>query len=190
MAAELISATHTEILRLLASNTGIHFQGLAQAARTKQLGLSTKTRRHLTTLDVAHNLVRHITSVSAKRLVQEVTQATSNSEHPGKPPGTFQGGVPGAATPVGPPSDSPGLLWGGIPGPLPSPPCSQQAHGTASTTQPEVQLTGERTRIKGDENHGQFSTVGPSRHPSRIDEHHCGSPTFPSIFDGIKKHIP
>ena len=50
-------------------------------------------RRHLTHLGVAHNLVRHITSVSAQRLVDEVKQATSNygpsCRPPARPPGTF-----------------------------------------------------------------------------------------------------
>ena len=98
MAAELIAATHAEILRLLANTTGIHFQGLGQAARTKSLCLSTKLRRHLAHLDVAHNLVRHITTVSAARLVDEVTQATSpHDEPPRRPPGFFGAGIPGTA---------------------------------------------------------------------------------------------
>ena len=98
MAAELIAATHSEILRLLANTTGIHFQGLGQAARTKSLCLPAKVRRHLTNLDVAHNLVRHITSVSAARLVEEVAQATSpHDEPPHQPPGIFWVGVPGHA---------------------------------------------------------------------------------------------
>ena len=182
MAAELISATHAEILRLLASNTGIHFQGLSQAARTKQLGLSTRTRRHLTTLDVAHNLVRHITKVSAARLVQEVTQATSPySELPSKPPGAFKGGVPGADAPGGLPIGSPGMLWGGMPGPLSSsPPSSQQDHGKASNQvsnpTPEVQLTAEWTRIPGYESDISQGQAAQSQNPSRIVEYLSPSP--------------
>ena len=144
----MISATHAEILRLLAANTGIHFQGLAQAARSKHLGLSTKTRRHLTTLDAAHNLVRHITSVSAARLVQEISPATSDSEPPSKPPGYFKGGESGAA-PYGP-SGSPCLLWGGKPGPPPpSPLGSKKVHRETSNPNREVQLLEEETRIAG-----------------------------------------
>ena len=96
MAAELIAATHAGTPRLLANTTGIPFQGLGQAARTKSLCLSTKLRRHLTHLDAAHNLVRHITTVSAARLVDEVTQATSpHDEPPRRPPGFFGAGIPG-----------------------------------------------------------------------------------------------
>ena len=116
MAAELIAATHAEILRLLADTTGIHFQGLSQAARNKSLCLPTKVRRHLTTLDVAHNLVRHITTVSAARLLAEVTQATSpQGEPPSKPPGFFGTRVPGEAE-GGPPLPRPGTV--GMPAPL------------------------------------------------------------------------
>merc|ERR1712115_695633 len=104
MAAELIAATHAEILRLLANTTGIHFQGLGQAARTKSLCLPAKVRRHLTNLDVAHNLVRHITSVSAARLLEEVAQATSpQDEPPRQPPGIFWVEVPGKAEDGPPP---------------------------------------------------------------------------------------
>ena len=97
MAAPLLASTHAELLRLLATNTGMHFQGLSQAARCQHLGLTTRLRRHLTNLDVAHNLARHITVVSAQRLLDEVHAATSpdlpphgtcHAPPPG-PPGTF-----------------------------------------------------------------------------------------------------
>ena len=57
----------------------MHFQGLAQASRCQSLGLPRWLRRHLLHLDVAHNLTRHITSVSAQRLLDEVTQELAPS---------------------------------------------------------------------------------------------------------------
>ena len=70
-ASVLIGQTHGDALRLLAWRTGKHFQGLAHPAR-KVSGLSTRMRRRLQCLDMAHSLVRHITTVSAKSFLEEL----------------------------------------------------------------------------------------------------------------------
>ena len=62
-------AVHGRALRLTAAHSGIHFQGLSQASRYMK-GLSTSSRRRLMHIDIAFNLIRHITSPSCDKFIE------------------------------------------------------------------------------------------------------------------------
>ena len=66
MASLLLLELHGRLLRELASSTGIHFQGQKQgsAMAAKNGRSTTTTSRRLRNIDVATNIVRHITQVS------------------------------------------------------------------------------------------------------------------------------
>ena len=68
-AVRILASLHAAILHASATAAGRHFQGLGQVARAKELGLSSRTRRHVRTVDDALNLVRNITHFSAEELL-------------------------------------------------------------------------------------------------------------------------
>jgi NACalpha-BTF3-like transcription factor len=74
MASLLLLELHGRLLRELASSTGMHFQGLQQAGRwLHKSGMSTTTiNRRLRDIDVAANIVRHITQVSCDSYFKEI----------------------------------------------------------------------------------------------------------------------
>ena len=61
-------AVHGRALRLTAAHCGIHFQGLSHASRCLK-ELSTPSRRRLIHIDIAFNLIRHITSPSCDKFI-------------------------------------------------------------------------------------------------------------------------
>jgi len=77
MAATLLMELHGDLLRALASHHGMHFQGLQQAARHARRfdlignGLAKK----LIQLDVAFNMLRHVTLPLADQLRKEIAAA-------------------------------------------------------------------------------------------------------------------
>ena len=71
-AAALLADTHARLLRLLSAHTGQHFSGLAVAARRTPGILPNQVVRRLQQLDIAHNIVRHVTLPSCTQLVLEV----------------------------------------------------------------------------------------------------------------------
>ena len=75
--ATLLLAAHGTLLRLLAAEAGEHFQGLAVAARRSTL--SAPLKRKLVNIDVAFNLLRHITEPSVDAFVAEVRDALHGS---------------------------------------------------------------------------------------------------------------
>lgn len=87
-AAALIGALHGRALRAVASSSGIHFRGLSQAARCKELPLDNRLRKKLHQIDVAFSFVRHVTQVKCDDLVQSLETALSVSYGAGDGPGT------------------------------------------------------------------------------------------------------
>uniref|UniRef100_A0A7S2LNF6 Uncharacterized protein n=1 Tax=Zooxanthella nutricula TaxID=1333877 RepID=A0A7S2LNF6_9DINO len=73
-AAALVAELHGQVLRLLSDRLGIHCQGLAQAARrARACGmLSNQAAQRVTRLDVAHNVVRHVTGPRTKTFLAEI----------------------------------------------------------------------------------------------------------------------
>ena len=71
-AASLLSNTHNEMLRMMASVAGVHFEGVAQATRYFKGSLTTRQRRRLLHLDSAFSLARHITQPLANSFVKEI----------------------------------------------------------------------------------------------------------------------
>jgi len=83
-AAAIIADLHGKLLRMLADTTGNHFMGLSQAARCKQLHLSSKLRRWLVNIDIAFNMTRHISSVKSLEFQETLQQALTTAEHDGR----------------------------------------------------------------------------------------------------------
>ena len=82
MASLLLLELHGRLLRERASSTGIHFQGLQQAARWPQKsgrGTTTISRR-LRNIDVAANIVRHITQVSCDAYFNEIMSHVTQTD--------------------------------------------------------------------------------------------------------------
>eukprot|EP00975_Prorocentrum_lima_P015220 3226629-Prorocentrum_lima.AAC.1 len=71
MAEELVVQLRGQLLRDGADLVHTHFQGVQQMARVlrRQNVISSRTAKQLTMVDDCYNLLRHITSVSAKELV-------------------------------------------------------------------------------------------------------------------------
>eukprot|EP00975_Prorocentrum_lima_P041426 8702810-Prorocentrum_lima.AAC.1 len=57
----LVCEAHGTYLRLLASHSGRHFQGLTHASRHLKDRLSSRSRRRLVALDQCFAVLRHIT---------------------------------------------------------------------------------------------------------------------------------
>ena len=75
----IIMALHGRALRLTAAHSGVHVQGLSHASRFLK-GLSTTSRRRLIHIDIAYNLIRHITSPYANDFVQNLEQELSGRD--------------------------------------------------------------------------------------------------------------
>ena len=71
MAAALVTEAYGQSLRLLAAHHGVHYQGLAAAAR-KVPGLSPSLRRRLQRLDTTYQIVRHITEPYISQMMTEL----------------------------------------------------------------------------------------------------------------------
>ena len=81
MAAALVADLHGQLLRELAAGSGIHFVGLRAAAahyRRARL-IDNRLSKQLTRLDDTFAVIRHITDVSAKKLVQDVVLCLNQS---------------------------------------------------------------------------------------------------------------
>ena len=91
---------HSRLLRRIASGTGKHFQGLGIVSRDRSLALSNRLRRKVRHLDDAFNLIRHITTVSAQQLeddiVAELSLPVVRFNHGGFCDGSSEGDVVGA----------------------------------------------------------------------------------------------
>ena len=98
MASLLLLEIHGRLLRDLASSTGIHFQGIQQAGRRLQKnGKSTTTiSRRLRNIDIAANIVRHVTQVSCDTYFNEIISYVAQF-HPVPAPGD-EGAATYAAT--------------------------------------------------------------------------------------------
>ena len=70
----LVLQLHGHLLRLIASRSGSHFQGLSQAARClRQSGqISPNLGKKLQQVDAAYNLIRHITSISVQAFSENI----------------------------------------------------------------------------------------------------------------------
>ena len=82
MASLLLLELHGRLFRELASSTGIHFQGLQQAARWLQksgTGTTTISQR-LRNIGVAANIVRHITQVSCDAYFNEIMSHVTQTD--------------------------------------------------------------------------------------------------------------
>ena len=75
----LIMELHGRALRLTAAHSGVHVQGLSHASRFLK-GLSTTSRRRLIHIDIAYNLIRHITSPYANDFIQNLEQELSGRD--------------------------------------------------------------------------------------------------------------
>ena len=71
-ASALVFAVHGALLRHLAAASGVHYQGLQQAARHLRTAVPPQLVRRLMHLDAAYNVVRHITGPSCQALLAEV----------------------------------------------------------------------------------------------------------------------
>ena len=73
-AAALVASLHARLLRGIADEYGIHFQGLrAAAGHLRRAGIVTpRMAKRLTNVDIAFNIGRHITSISADAFFSEV----------------------------------------------------------------------------------------------------------------------
>ena len=77
--ASLILSLHGDALRAISKVLQRHCEGLQQASRlARQRGLiSNKLAKSLCQVDIAFNLVRHITEPSARNMMQEIEQQLS-----------------------------------------------------------------------------------------------------------------
>ena len=75
----LVLQLHGHLLRLIASRSGSHFQGLSQAARClRQSGqISPNLGKKLQQVDAAYNLIRHITSISVQAFSENIERELS-----------------------------------------------------------------------------------------------------------------
>ena len=75
----LLARLHGHLLRELAARTGIHFQGLHQAAAYcwKRQLISSQTAKRLRHLDTAYNYVRHISEVKIQSFADDVISQIS-----------------------------------------------------------------------------------------------------------------
>ena len=82
MASLLLLELHGRLLRELASSTGIHFQGQQQEARwLHKSGRSTTTISwRLRNIDVAANIVRHITQLSCDAYFSEIMSHVTQTD--------------------------------------------------------------------------------------------------------------
>jgi len=78
-AADLIAMLHGKTLRFLAARSGMHFAGLAVAARHKAFQFSSSQRRGLANLDAAFAVTRHITQTSANRYLNDIGAHVENA---------------------------------------------------------------------------------------------------------------
>lgn len=78
--ADLVFKAHGDALRLAASLTGTHFQGLASvASRLRRHGCSDRRLlRRLQALDAASAMLRHITVVSVTEMLDDLTAACAH----------------------------------------------------------------------------------------------------------------
>lgn len=81
--ASLILLLHGDALRAISKVLQRHCEGLQQASRlARQRGIiSNKLAKKLCQLDIAFNLVRHITEPSARGMMQEIEQQLENNLH-------------------------------------------------------------------------------------------------------------
>uniref|UniRef100_A0A7S2NVB7 Uncharacterized protein n=1 Tax=Zooxanthella nutricula TaxID=1333877 RepID=A0A7S2NVB7_9DINO len=73
-ACELVARLHGTLLRQLADDVGVHYQGLRAAASAlrRSQRISTRTAKRLVMIDHAFAMCRHITSVSSASFVEQV----------------------------------------------------------------------------------------------------------------------
>jgi colicin import membrane protein len=87
MAESIIAELHGRLLRGIAAETSVHFQGLrAAAGHLRRAGLlDSRLVKKLAAVDCAYAISRHITAVSAEQCVDEVLAAIrcSNKERSG-----------------------------------------------------------------------------------------------------------
>lgn len=75
MAALLLVDLHGRLLPLLAERDGVHYEGLAVAARRVRAALPRKLIRHMCQLDTTCAVIRHIISPLADCIVRDVEKA-------------------------------------------------------------------------------------------------------------------
>ena len=74
-----LGTLHSDLLQVMASQTGQHFQGLSQASRTKKLNLTNRQKKMLSQVDIAWNIIRHISTVRAMETLREFRALDSTS---------------------------------------------------------------------------------------------------------------
>ena len=75
----LIYELHNNLLRKMSEAAGIHFTGLQQAGRHFGSALSTSQRRRVANVDIAFNVLRHITAPYSAGFESEILAATMSS---------------------------------------------------------------------------------------------------------------
>ena len=80
-ASAIIFELHGSLLRMMSLSSGVHYQGIAQAARQLRARgkLCRRTTKKLIELDYAYNITRHITEISAQAFVKKVSSQLSVS---------------------------------------------------------------------------------------------------------------
>jgi len=98
-AVELINEAHGVLLRACADGAGRHFQGLSQAARNlKQL--RTRQRRWLAHIDIAFNMLRHVTKPLLDEFIREVDASLTDPNVIGIAPKMAGSASPSPAVPM------------------------------------------------------------------------------------------
>ena len=73
----IVFAMHGTLLRRLSQEAGVHFSGLAVAARhfRQQGGFPNRLHKRLRDIDMCFNILRHVTAVGAETMVEDIVKA-------------------------------------------------------------------------------------------------------------------